>query len=211
MAEFCIPPATTSNEFYLGIQKALEYINGAIPKQLETIALPASHVDKKYLQTENAKLFGCEPDYNAWTHTVNNAPGTSTTLRTCGGHIHIGYDNPCEMLNLWIIMAMDLFIGVPSIIQETDNDRKTMYGKAGAFRHKPYGVEYRTISNYYLQDKKLTNWVFNNTKSAIDFVSGGGCNMFTADDKEQIVNTINYNKRESAIMLIDKYNIKLAA
>lgn len=58
MAEFNIPPASSNSEFYFSIQKALEYINSTIPKQLETVALPAARLKEKYLQTDNAKLFG---------------------------------------------------------------------------------------------------------------------------------------------------------
>lgn len=210
MAEFCIPPSPDPAGFYNGIQKALRYIESIIPSDLTPKAFPAAYLDEKYLQTENAKLFGCEPDYNAWNEQENLPPGTSTNLRTGGGHIHIGYKNPNPFINLMLVKAMDLYVGVPSILLEPDNERKMMYGKAGAFRNKDYGVEYRTISNYYLASKKLTDWIFTNTLKAIDFVKRGGCNMFTWTDKEEIVNTINYNDKLKAKELIEKYNIKLA-
>src|SRR3546814_9474953 len=38
-----------------------------------------------------------------------------------------------------------------------------MYGAAGAFRTKPYGVEYRVLSNAWLKDSKLMSWVYKNT------------------------------------------------
>lgn len=211
MAEFCIPPSNKAMEFYLGIQKALRYIENAIPKELAPVPIPAAYVDEKYLQTENAKLFGCDPDFNAWTENENLPPGTATTLRTAGGHIHIGYANSNPFLNLMIIKAMDLFVGVPGILQEPENQRKVMYGKAGAFRHKDYGVEYRTPSNYYLENETLTNWIFNNTLAAIEFVKEGRVNQFGFEEKEEIVNTINYNDKETALKLISKYDIKLAA
>lgn len=59
LAEANIRPATTAAEFFHGINKALSYINNYIPNHLETIALPAARLDEKWLQTENAKLFGC--------------------------------------------------------------------------------------------------------------------------------------------------------
>ena len=211
MCEFCIPPAKTPAEFYDAIQKALNYINSATPENLKPLAIPAAEIDSKYLQTENALLFGCDPDYNAWTEVKNLSPGTATNLRTCGGHIHIGYENPSEFFNLSLIKAMDLFIGVPSVILEPENLRKTMYGKAGAFRHKEYGVEYRTVSNFYLANKKLTDFVFNNTIAAIDFVNSGKINMLGLEEKEDIVNAINYNDHQLALKVIDQYGIKLAA
>src|SRR3546814_7881426 len=38
-----------------------------------------------------------------------------------------------------------------------------MYGAAGAFRTKPYGVEYRVLSNAWLKDSNLMSWVYKNT------------------------------------------------
>jgi hypothetical protein len=211
MAEFCIPPATTPADFYFGIEKALKYIESIIPKNLEILIAPAAQLEDKWLQTENAKLFGCDPDFNAWTLEQNLPPGTATNLRTSGGHLHIGYFNPNSYDNTSLIKACDIFLGVPSILQEPDNERKTMYGKAGAYREKKYGVEYRTISNYYAGDRKLTDWVFQNTVEAINFANAGRCNFLSHEEKEEIVNCINYNNKDLAEMIIQKYNVKLAA
>lgn len=209
--EFCIPPSENAAEFYFGIEKALKYIESIIPKELETVAVPAAYLNEKYLQTENAKTFGCEPDFNAWTEMQNMPPAPNENMRTAGGHIHIGYKNPNVFINKSLIKALDIYLGVPSILQEPENDRKRMYGKAGAYRDKSYGVEYRTISNYYLQSKELTDWVFQNTMEAINFVNKGGCNGLNIQEKEEIVNCINYNDHELANVLIEKYQVKLAA
>jgi len=46
------------------------------------------------LQSDQAKLFGCDIDYNAYTMKANPKPkGTSTNLRSAGFHIHVGYEN----------------------------------------------------------------------------------------------------------------------
>lgn len=58
LAEYNIAPARTRAEYYHGINKALEYIRKHIPGNLEPVALPAARLDDKYLQTENAQLFG---------------------------------------------------------------------------------------------------------------------------------------------------------
>lgn len=213
MAEFCIPPSPTPAQFYEGIAKALRYINTNIPKHLKAAALPAARLDPRYLQTENAKTFGCDPDFNAWLDVQNlpPSPGDGVTLRTAGGHIHVGYDNPNPFVNTMLVKALDLHVGVPSVILEPTNERKTMYGKAGSFRHKDYGVEWRSISNYYLQKKSLIEWVYQNTVDAINFVNNGGCNNFDEQEKEEIVSCINNNDVDLAEKLILKYGIKLAA
>lgn len=210
LAEYNIAPARTPAEYYGAIEKALNYIRNTIPKNLEPVALPAARLKEKYLQTENAMLFGCEPDYNAWTNQVNDRPAADGNLRSAGFHITMGYDNVSEMTNLMWVKAQDLFIGVPSVLQEPDNERKKLYGKAGAFRHTPFGVEYRSTSNYILQNERLINWAFENTVGAIEFINNGG--MFVLEEEsDNIVSAINNKDERKAKYLIDKFQIKLAA
>lgn len=209
LAEFSIPPAKSRLEFLNYTKKAVDYINGAIPKELCTVAFPAANFDHKYLMTEQALTFGCEPDFNAYTGMENSSPHSEdNTLRSAGGHIHFGYDNSEQETNMEIIKAADLFIGVPSVIQEPENKRKELYGKAGAFRHKSYGVEYRTISNYYLKDKKSTLWVYDAAKAAIKFLNDGN---YIEDTFGKIVqDTINTGNKENALALIKDFNLKMA-
>jgi hypothetical protein len=49
-----------------------------------------------------------------------------------------------------------------------------MYGQAGAFRIKPYGMEYRVLSNAWLQTPELMGWVYDNTIKALSNLMGGG-------------------------------------
>lgn len=209
-AEFCIPPARNKEEFYANIAKSVGYINANLPKDLCTVAAPAVNFDEKWLQTEQAKLFGCEPDYNAYTRQVNIKPNCGdATLRSAGGHIHVGYDDSNEETNIRIIKAMDLFIGIPSVIQEPWSMRKELYGKAGAFRHKEYGVEYRTVSNYYLETETLTKWVYDATQSALAWLNEG--NELESYLDRVIEDTINNCDKEVAVDLLNNFNIKLAA
>jgi hypothetical protein len=208
--EFCIPPAKTKAEFYANIAKSVGYINSILPNDLCTVAEPAVNFDIKWLQTEQAKLFGCEPDYNAYTLRANCKPDAADeTLRSAGGHIHIGYENSDEETNIRIIKAMDLFIGVPSVLQEPWSKRKELYGKAGAFRHKDYGVEYRTVSNYYLESKLLTDWVYDATQSALAWLNAGNeLEPYMDNVIQQTINSIN---KDNAVDLINNFNLKIAA
>lgn len=207
-AEFCIPPVTNRADFLNFIKKSVEYINRTIPQHLCTAALPSAILDEKYLQTENAKTFGCDPDYCVWTREQNEKPSApNPNLRSAGGHIHVGYHNPELEINEAIIKAMDLHIGVPSVIQEPDNERKLLYGKAGCFRFKDYGVEYRTVSNYYLASDALTNWAFDSTMNAITSINNG----FTIDSKlgHRIQKAINNNDKNEAKKLIKEFKLEL--
>lgn len=210
MAEFCIPPAREADEFHSYIAKAMKYISDTIPKDLKPLAIPSALIHEKYLQTENAKTFGCDPDYNAWIFaTQNPRPESLTTLRSCGGHIHLGYDKPNASVSMSLIQAMDIFLGLPSILQEPENQRKSLYGKAGCFRFKSYGVEYRTISNYYVSSPELTKWVFNNTLSAVEFVNAK--NTISEEEGRAIQAAINHNDTPLAETLCTYFGVKKAA
>lgn len=215
LAEFCIPPAKTKAEFYNNIRKSVGYINMNLPEDLCTVALPSANLHEKYLQTEQAKIFGCEPDFNAYTGFQNNRPFCEDlTLRSAGGHIHFSYENPAPYDSLDyvgdeqrcdIIKAFDLHIGVPSILLEPDNKRKELYGKAGCFRPKSYGVEYRTVSNFYLQSKRLTLWVYDAVQNAVNWLNEG---YVIEDGLARVVrDVINRNDKEAAKELIADFNL----
>lgn len=219
LAEFCIPPCKTKLEFYNNLQKSFGYINQSIPPQFQAVATPAARLDDKFLQTEHSQLFGCEPDFNAYTCTENEKPKSlDANLRSAGGHIHISWDGATpynekayivdeERTNL--IKAFDLFVGIPSVILEPDNKRKELYGKAGAFRPKKYGVEYRTISNFYLAEERLTNWVYDAVQNAITWVNNGNNVDYGLGD--YIQETINTNNKENANHLIKHFQLNIAA
>jgi len=221
LAECCIPPVNNVEGWLANIKKSRDYIESILPAHLCTAATPAAVLDAKWLSTINAKTFGCDPDFNAWLKLANESPkADNPNLRSAGAHIHVGYDlhlledgevdwEKKISLGENIIKAMDLFVGVPSVIQEPENDRKKLYGKAGAFRFKDYGVEYRTASNYYLESEKLTKWVFGATIKALDFV-----NEERIEEVDSvggfIQSAINENDKNLAWQLIRQFDLELA-
>jgi len=120
------------------------------------------------------------------------------------GHIHIGYSDHNMDLNMRIIQSMDLFLGVPSILLDTDEDRRKMYGKAGEFRHKSYGVEYRVLSNFWLQSEEHVEWVFKNIYRALEFAEN---NTIDSETRSIILDTINNTNKDSAQYLCEIFEI----
>lgn len=208
--EYNLAPAKTKSQYYRAIEKALKYIEKTIPEHLEIATIPAARVNEKYLQTENAKTLGCSPDFNCWTGMMNQRPeGEATNLRTGGYHVSIGYDNYNIDLNSNIVKSFELFVGVPSVIQEPENERKLLYGASGAYRDTTFGVECRSISNYILQSKKLIDWVYTNTKKAIDFINKGMIHEIN-DEADIIISAINNKNIDQAKYLINKFKIQMA-
>lgn len=197
--EFCIPPSKTAEEFSTNIQNGLlEIVKKVTPMGLNLAVVASAHFTKEELNHPIAMMGGCDPDYCVWSKEMNEPPNLrKTTLRVAGAHVHIGYDNPSEETNFKIIKALDLFLGVPSVLMDDDKERKTLYGKAGCFRHKEYGVEYRTLSNFWLKDEALIQWVFNNTMKALTFIN---------EQQEYLLD----NYQTSIITAINENNVKIA-
>lgn len=174
--EFNISPANSSDEFVWNIEKVLEQLRMMIPSNLEFAMVPVAKFDKKYFEEQPAesKELGCEPDYNGWTGDVNKKPNNKVTFRTASGHVHIGYEGDKtyeDQCNL--AKQLDFYLGLPSIIYDKDKKRRELYGKAGAFRPKPYGLEYRTLSNAWLLNRERMIWVFEQTVRACqDYFKG---------------------------------------
>lgn len=169
MVEFNIPPSNNADEFIDNINHVLDYLTTYVGKQGLALECKASHMlDDQYLQTEQAKTFGCEPDYNVYLQDENPKVDAKGRLRSCGGHIHIGYPNPNEIMTERIVKAMDIFLGLPSVWLDTDTRRRRLYGTAGSFRFKPFGCEYRTLSNFWVENDNMMRWAYDNTILAVN-------------------------------------------
>ena len=132
---------------------------------------PVQEYSKEYLDSlpEEAKELGCDPDFNAYTLEANPRPDGERLFRTGAGHIHFGWgaDIPVENREHHEICAsfvkmLDATVGMFMICIDRDPRRRELYGKAGAYRAKPYGVEYRFPSNVWLTNKttrKLTHYL----------------------------------------------------
>lgn len=166
LAEFNINPAASREEFVRNIKEVLASLRG-----MGDIVVQASHEfsdEELAAFPKEAFVFGCDPDYCCYTGDENPKPKGPKGLRTAGGHIHVGYDVASGPESYQVVAAMDIVLGLPSVFMDTDNRRRILYGKAGAFRPKPYGVEYRTLSNFWLGSDELISWAYRSTVEAFN-------------------------------------------
>lgn len=210
LGEFNIPHGYSAQEVSKNISIMKAYISGLLEsKGLHPLYVASGVYEDDQLQSDEAKEFGCSPDYNAWTNSVNEKPeGTSTNLRSAGMHIHIGYDNKSAKRSRDLIKAMDVFMGIPSIIIDTDTKRRSLYGKAGCFRHTMFGTEYRVLSGFFLNDPKLTEYIFGQAFEAIKYLNEFGIDEIN-NDGNWIVETINSGNIDEAKKIVSKYKINL--
>ncbi len=169
--EFNIDPARTVEEFVHNIQHVRETIAGYVPGY-NVVAEPTATYEQEYFTWDvpsEAKELGCDPDFCGWSLEVNPRPDPQgKPFRTASGHIHIGWTDGADIFDKdhfeqcgRIARQMDYYLGIHSLSWDTDSTRRELYGKAAAFRPKPYGMEYRTLSNRWLTSEPLIRWVYN--------------------------------------------------
>lgn len=196
-----VRPSKTRGEFVSnvrGIVADLEQeINGHpwISKP-ELIIEPAVEFGKHIFEQtpEEHRKLGCDADYNAWNLKMNPRPDNTTRLRTAAGHIHIGWTKDENPRNIHffkqcaaVVKQLDYYLGLPSLIWDRDDRRRKLYGKAGAFRAKPYGVEYRVLSNAWISTDKHIGWIFDRAKEAMKALKEGDFMHLRYENCAQII------------------------
>lgn len=171
--EFNIEPVTTLIDWHKNIGRVLKQLRDMVPIRYEFDFSPVAHFGNEYIesQPDEAKALGCDPDFNAWLGgVINPKPDGSLGIRTASGHVHVGWTNDQDVTDpehiqacMMLTKQLDFYLGVPSLTWDQNSLRRSMYGAPGAFRPKRYGVEYRTLSNAWVNDEDLRAYVFNMT------------------------------------------------
>ena len=211
--EFNTRPAATLQQFHRSTNSVLSALRSMVPDDIEIVASPVAYYGNEYLARlpEKAVELGCSPDFNAYSGKENPTPDVEMPFRTASGHIHIGWtnvENPYSTIHMLecraLVKALDVFLGVPALIIDPDTKRRQLYGKAGAFRPKTYGLEYRVLSNFWVMDPKLRRWVWENTALAIARSLDRNNPLHGRSDVEF---TINTGSRVSRNRIIETYKV----
>lgn len=212
LLEFNIPPAKAESAFIKNMQIGVTRAKKLLPPTLYAEACASANINPAFLNIDQACVFGCDPDFNVWTRRVNPRPKASDpTFRTAAAHVHIGWDNPVVEDQENLIRAADLFVSIPSVLEDKDKKRRELYGKAGAFRFKPYGVEHRVLSNYWIDSGTAQiSYVIQRYLVAIDFVNRNEKKktpLFSESEASQIQEAINTCNSDLAGALMRKYSL----
>lgn len=212
--EFNIDPAADENSFVYSIQSVMDQMAAMVP-DYEMAITPVAHFTEEYMkqQPPEALELGCTPDYNAWTGGENVKPNANRPMRTASGHVHIGWTNGEDISNPnhrhraeLVAQQMDFFLGLPSLFYDEDILRREMYGCAGAIRYKPYGVEYRTLSNAWLKTEKRMRWVYRSVIKGVNEVVNGNMLVEKFGDIQAI---INKSDKKAAMQIIKKAKLEM--
>lgn len=218
LLEFNIAPAATLAEFQHNLQAVMHQAADSIQQyRLEIVQSLSSHVygmDELESFGDAAFIFGCEPDFNAWTGMQNWMPTeVDPGLRTAGGHIHIGYSHLHKVTHgesARIIQMCDILLGVPSLLIDKDDRRRQLYGKAGATRFKSYGPEYRTLSNFWVFSDELQAWAYHNAIQAYDKRNEVEAYCDAVGGADEVQRIINENDKVAAKRVVDALGLQVA-
>lgn len=216
--EFNINPAATEQEFVGNVEHVMKLLDAMVPGY-ELAPVPVAHFPLEYIaaQPREARELGCNPDFNAYTGFANRKPNANRPMRTASGHIHIGWTEGQNILDESHMAAChavakqcDIMLGLASLFYDNDTERRSMYGQGGCIRYKPYGVEYRTLSNAWLLTPERMSWVFRNTKKAMEMLFSGNALYQEAEAMGvDIQAIINNSDKDAAEPLIRRWNLEL--
>lgn len=159
MLEFNIPAYTRRDYFTSAIGKILNVIETNIlgPKKLfSKVEVMNTFKAEDIAEFPQALQVGCLADMDAYSEgTRERQPFNITHFgnhRFCGGHIHVQYNKGRVPAHVFV-QYMDLFAYLPFLKHDRQKMRRMFYGQPGIYRDKPYGIEYRTPSNFWLGQK----------------------------------------------------------
>ncbi len=179
-AEIAVAQNNCREYFADNVRECLRRAYEHIPKDHTVVVKPASKISKNVIDEADpeARMFGCEPDFNAYTLSVNTPEMDASRhpFRYAGGHMHFGISSPyknstspefrmakTEEGHIRIIRFMDLLVSIPTLLLDSgpgSKKRRDKYGKAGCFRPTPYGIEYRTPSCWWIQSPITMSLVY---------------------------------------------------
>ena len=207
LAEFNIPPIQKEQQLIDNMNTMKEYILLYLQKNgfnLKLACQASAIVDMDQLTDENSFVFGCDPDFSCYTNDKNPTPSLfNPFLRSAGCHWHLGYKDISVEKGLRLIKYMDMFLGVPSVIYDSDTDRRDLYGKAGSFRFQKHGVEYRTLSSYFISSNETISFCYKQIEKVVNAYESN----IPLIPKEEVFETINNNNTDLANELIKKYKL----
>ncbi len=172
----------------------------------QTIELTQSELDG---MSKKSKKFGCAPSRNAYRGSSKITVNPEIyKYRSAGGHIHIGHNGEYDVIEALknptrIVRMFDLIVGNTCVLIDRDPaniERRKVYGKAGEYRMPKHGIEYRTLSNFWLRSYPLMSLVMGLSRVAISFVvSGYDKELLELVDMKEVRTAINENDFKLAL------------
>lgn len=156
---------------------------------------------------EKSRILGCMPSKNIYGLPPIDVNPLTYRMRSAGGHLHFGLRNYVPQIFDYytderqrLVALLDIFVGNIGVLLDRDPgaiERRKNYGRVGEFRLPDHGIEYRTLSNFWLRNFSLMDLMFGMGHVAVSTLNqslGGGAGL---DD--ELVEAVNIKKFIDAI------------
>ena len=184
-------------------------VNEHLPKGVSISLDPVVSVTKKEMASLSpaCQQFGCTPSFNVYgVQEVAVRDASKYLKRSAGGHIHLGYLSitPKGLLEpSEIVPLLDAIVGNTCVLldrHEGNKERRKNYGRAGEYRTPKYGIEYRTLSNFWLYNHTMMHLVFGLCRQAVSYLGNGKKDkILKLVDQKDIIKAINENDFDLAM------------
>ena len=174
-------PITMRNELYSAVDRVQEQFNVFLQYSQELVQCPI-----EWTEREDFNEIGCSPDQDALRHgsarprftAENFLMADGKPVRMAGGHLHIGIDPWPEVPKHVFVRLLDAVF--ESYFKKSSANRFTcMYRRAGLYRDKPYGIEYRTPGHQWITADEDAVWGFTErTEALVSLLSDPTCPEF---------------------------------
>lgn len=219
-------PSTCRQSHSLGIAFCLQTLKDACkPKEYSISFRPVVDMDPMVFEglTEDSKRLGCAPSLNAYDVTASIYPeGGSYLTRSAGGHIHLGLLHGFKDESQWkksyapsyplpyvfqhrerLVPLLDILVGNTAVLFDRDPyaaKRREVYGRAGEYRLPDHGIEYRTLSNFWLHSVALYSLMFALARQAVGVLHTEGTGLAnTWGAADELLRLVDVEKVQKAI------------
>jgi len=157
--------------------------------------------------SEDSKMFGCVPSANVYGENPVGKDPQHYMFRPAGGHIHLSFDKDLVDVKR-LVPVLDLLVGNISVAFDQDPtqvERRKTYGRAGEYRDKSYGVEYRTLGNFWLGHYTYLSLVYGLAREAVHIVHNDlDQELLSLVPSEDVVSAINNNDKNLATVNFER-------
>lgn len=167
-----------------------------------------------------SRVLGCAPSLNIYNAAASvGVDGETYPVRAAGGHIHLGLPpliykpavgrNFASRLSTGsvderarLVPLFDLLVGNTAVLLDRDPlqaERRKVYGRAGEYRLPSHGIEYRTLSNFWLQHYVLQSGMFGLARMAVCILNQTIETSEREDLEKELLGSVDFPKLVRAI------------
>jgi hypothetical protein len=202
------------------LSSSSEELKKVLPWRIKPCFDVSVEVTKAEFETLSPKnrILGCNPSWSIYEAEYDLGINPNAyPLRSAGGHIHIGRLHDVNKADKEerevavdamfaspsaLVAMLDIIVGNTCVLIDRDPGnviRRKVYGRAGEYRMPKHGLEYRTLSNFWLRDYSVMSLVFSLVKMTFLLtLNDREDEFFAAINMDDVRKAINENDIELA-------------